>query len=90
MRADVLDAIGEVIEALTLYSDRQDREVELIIRADGTAGLMGAEAFTVAGEPATGFDEIASFDSFAELWAELTGDVVAVQAEADDLAEVED
>lgn len=77
MKADILDAIGEVIEALTAYSDREDREVELIVRADGTACLMGAEAATVAGEPATGFEEIASFDTFADLWAHLMAAEVA-------------
>jgi hypothetical protein len=92
MKADVLDAIGEVIEALTAYSDRQDREVELLIRADGTACLMGAEAATLAGETATGFEEIATFDSFMDLWAHLVAADVDLpeDVEADEeLAEVE-
>lgn len=76
MKADVRDAIGEVIDALTAYSDRESREVELIVRADGTACLMGAEAATVPGEAATGFEEIESFDSFADLWSALTASEV--------------
>ena len=75
-KAEVLDAIGEVIEALTAYSDREDREVELLVRADGTACLMGADPMTAAGESASGFEEIASFDSFADLWSALTGEEV--------------
>ena len=77
MKSDVLNSINEVIMALTAYSEREDREVELIVRADGTACLMGAEAGTVAGEPAAGFEEIASFDAFADLWAHLTAAGVA-------------
>ena len=73
-KADVLDAIGEVIEALTLYSDREDREVELVVRAEGTASLMGAEGTTAAGESEKCFEEIATFETFAELWAALTGE----------------
>ena len=77
MKSDILDAFGEVIEALTSYSDREDREVELIVRADGTACLMGADPMTAAGESASSFEEIASFDIFADLWAHLTAAEVA-------------
>ena len=70
-KADVIDSINEVIDALAKFSDRIDREVELVVRTDGTAALMGAEAGTVAGEPADGFEEIESFDSIPELWTFL-------------------
>jgi hypothetical protein len=70
-KADVIDCINEVIDALAKFSDRIDREVELVVRPDGTATLMGAEAGTVAGEPASGFKEIESFDSLPEMWAFL-------------------
>jgi hypothetical protein len=70
-KKEVLGAIDQVINALTAFSDRIDREVELLVRADGTACLMGAEAATIAGESATGFEELKSFDSFDALWRYL-------------------
>ncbi len=70
-RFDVIDAFSEVVDAMTSFADRIDREVELVVRPDGTASLMGAEEGTAAGEPATGFEEIEAFDSFADLWAFL-------------------
>jgi hypothetical protein len=70
-KADVVDSFSEVIDALTALADREDREMELIVRTDGTACLMGAELMTPAGESATGFEEVARFESFDELWAYL-------------------
>ena len=70
-KADVIDAMGELTDALVAFSDRIDREVELILRADGTASLMGAEEGTAAGETATGFVQLEEFDSIGELWTFL-------------------
>ena len=70
-KTDVIDAMGELTDALTAFADREDREVELIVRTDGTAALMGAEPATVAGDPAMGFEQIAEFDSIDELWLYL-------------------
>lgn len=66
-KADVIGAIDELIEGLSAFADRADREVELILRTDGTALLMGSEAFTLRNEPATGFEEIEQFASISEL-----------------------
>jgi hypothetical protein len=74
MKTGILDAFEEVIWALALYQDREEREIELIVRSDGTACLMGASDAGVwaSGESGTGFEEIASFESFDELWEALT------------------
>lgn len=80
-KADVIDAFGEIVDAMTAYADRIDREVELIVRTDGTASLMGAMAGCVAGEPADGFEEIEAFDSIEDLWAFLQMAEAAAPAE---------
>jgi DNA-binding XRE family transcriptional regulator len=64
--ADVLEVIDELIEALTGYQNRTERDVELILRPDGTATLMVGMEFEP--RPATGFEVIAEFDSIADLW----------------------
>jgi len=70
-KADVLDSIGEVVDAMTAFADRTDQEIELIERTDGTATRMGGEEPLEAGGMATSFDEIRSFDSIADLWEYL-------------------
>ncbi len=70
-KADVIDLFGELTDALTLYADRLDREVELIVRPDGTAVLMAASPTCVAGADVDCFEELAVFDNFVDLWSEL-------------------
>jgi hypothetical protein len=70
-KADVIDSYVEIVDALTAFADREDREIELIVRTDGTAVLMGSAGATVAGEPATAFDPIKEFDCFEDLWMYL-------------------
>ena len=43
-KADVIDLFTELADELTAYADRIDREIELIVRPDGTALLMGGES----------------------------------------------
>ena len=71
-KADVIDMFAELTDVLTAYADRIDREIELIVRPDGTAALMGGGRTCLAGEPADYFEEIASFDNFVDLWSHLT------------------
>ena len=70
-KADVIEAIDEVIDALAKYEQRAGRQVELNVGSDGMATLMVAEEMTPAGEPATGFEELAHFVSFEDLWTFL-------------------
>ncbi len=64
-KADVIEAVDELVDALARFSARAGREIELIVRADGTASLMGGD------EPATSFEEVARFDSVSDLWTYL-------------------
>lgn len=68
---EVLDGIGGLVDALTAYADRIDKEVELIVRTDGTASLMVEDGTQPAGEAASGFGEVEAFDSFSDLWVFL-------------------
>jgi hypothetical protein len=70
-KIELLDVINEVIEAVAAFADRLDREVEVVLRTDGTLALMVAEESTIAGAPATGFEELQSFDSFDDFWRYL-------------------
>ena len=71
-KADVIDLFTELADELTAYADRIDREIELIVRPDGTALLMGASPTCVAGADVDCFEQIAEFDNFVDLWSELT------------------
>jgi hypothetical protein len=78
-KTDVLDALTELIDALTVYSDGTGREVELILRADGTATLMVASE-TFQGGPADSFEELSNCESMDELWTLLQAEAQAPEA----------
>lgn len=61
-RADLVGAVDEVVTALAQFSERDGREVELVLQANGTVELMAADA------QGGSFERIASFDAFEHLW----------------------
>lgn len=70
------DTAEDLLQRLAVYSARLDREVEVLLRADGSGEVMAAEA--VYPRPFEGevdaradvcelFESVACFDSIAEL-----------------------
>jgi hypothetical protein len=68
-KADIIDAIDEVIQALADYEGRTGRQVELIIEADCAASLRASE--TGPDGELAGFAEVARFQCFEDLWTYL-------------------
>jgi len=66
-RKDVIDGVDELVALLGLFQERLLREVELVVRPDGSCTLMQAMDREPAGESASGFEELARFDSIQQL-----------------------
>jgi hypothetical protein len=67
MTMAVVMCVDTLIEGLASLQAKLGRELELVVMADRSLSLMAAEQLTPKGERATGFEEIAAFDSVDDL-----------------------
>jgi hypothetical protein len=67
MPVAIVMCIDTLIDGLTTLQAKLGRDVELIVRPDGSLSLTVAEILSPPGETASGFEEVASFESVDEL-----------------------
>lgn len=67
MPAEIVAAIDQLIDALARFSNRIDREVELVIDTGGLLTVMVADEMTPSNEAANSFDQAGIFENIESL-----------------------